>query len=197
MQSKTQMLEHKANTVKEHAAPLRSNARMEIAQCKKKNKKWQNIQQIFIHQALQSKEGILPIQTVQTQNKCLFIQLGKRQPGVALYSKVIFWVKLSCVTHFKPLISAYLTTVGQNALKYTLNHSVGSESAVHRCSVLLGFSSEHISVNVSFAIKTIKFSTNKVLPFHMAVSWKERLCMTVHLQATTWPSLMVLHSPAI
>lgn len=36
MQSKTQILEHKANTVKEHAPRLRSNARMEIALCKKK-----------------------------------------------------------------------------------------------------------------------------------------------------------------
>lgn len=35
-------------------------------------------------------------------------------------SKVISRVRLSCVTHFKPLISADLATIGHNTLRYTL-----------------------------------------------------------------------------
>lgn len=54
------------------------------------------------------------------RTNALMFQLKKGQPGATPYSKVISWVKLSFVTHFKPLISAYLTTVGQNAVKYTL-----------------------------------------------------------------------------
>ncbi len=79
MQSKTQILEHKANTVKEHAPRLRSNARMEIALCKTKN--WVMIYATHFHSSVWiitlsyklQKDVFLPIQIVQTQNKCLFI----------------------------------------------------------------------------------------------------------------------------
>ncbi len=81
MQSKTQILEHKANTVKEHAPRLRSNARMEIALCKKKRVMIYATNfhsSVFIYFIVTlsyklQKEVFLPIQTVQTQNKCLFI----------------------------------------------------------------------------------------------------------------------------
>lgn len=126
MQSKTQILEYKANTVKKYASRLRSNARMEISPCKK-NKNKTNISTRNLHSSvfiivipsLQTLTG--GIYTVETEQMLLQIfQLKKGQPGATPYSKVISWVKLSCVTQFKPLISAYLTTVGQNALKYTL-----------------------------------------------------------------------------
>lgn len=126
------------------------------------------MQQIFIHQSLLSpcltnskRRYFYQFKQYRHRINASLFQLRKGE-GAAPYSKVIFRVRLSCVIYFKSLISAYLTTVGQNTLIYTLNHSVGLrthfESAVHRCSVLLRFSAVHISVKVL---------AHRVQDFHM------------------------------
>lgn len=82
------------------------------------------MQQIFIHQSLLSpcltnskRRYFYQFKQYRHRINASLLQLRKGE-GAAPYSKVIFWVKLSCVTHFKPLISAYWTT----ALARTLSN---------------------------------------------------------------------------
>lgn len=94
-----------------------------------KKKEWWYMQQIFIHQYL----FILLSPCLTNSKRRYFYQFKqyrhrinaslfqlRKGAGAAPYSNVIFWVKLSCVTHFKPLISAYWTTVGQTTLSNIL-----------------------------------------------------------------------------
>lgn len=92
---------------------------------KRKKKEWY-MQQIFIHQYLLSPcltnskwRYFYQFKQCRHRINASLFQLRKGA-GAAPYSKVIFWVKLSCVTYFKPLISTYWTTVGQRTLSNIL-----------------------------------------------------------------------------